>query len=65
MHETVRSLITEGDLTDPLFAEATATLGRTAVVELVTLVGYYSALALQLRVFRVGVPEGESAPAWP
>jgi 4-carboxymuconolactone decarboxylase len=65
VHETVRALVTEGDLTDPLFAEATATLGRPAVVELVTLVGYYSALALQLRVFRVGVPDGESPPSWP
>ena len=47
-----------------MFAEATATLGRAAVVELVTLVGYYAALALQLRVFRVGVPDGAAPPSW-
>jgi 4-carboxymuconolactone decarboxylase len=47
-----------------MYAEATASLGRGAVVELVTLVGYYTALAMQLRVFRVGVPEGETAPSW-
>ena len=64
IHATARALAAEGDLTGPLFAEATATLGRPAVVELVTLVGYYSALALQMRVFRVGVPEGETPPSW-
>jgi 4-carboxymuconolactone decarboxylase len=64
VHEAARALAADGDLSAPVFAEAVATLGRPAVVELVTLVGYYSALALQLRVFRVGVPEGETAPVW-
>lgn len=64
VHEAARTLAEHGDLTDPIFAEAVATLGRSAVVELVALVGYYSALALQLRVFRVGVPRGEAAPCW-
>jgi alkylhydroperoxidase family enzyme len=65
VYEAARALAVDGDLTGPVFTEATATLGRPAVVELVTLVGYYSALALQMRVFRVGVPEGESPPSWP
>jgi 4-carboxymuconolactone decarboxylase len=64
VHEAVRALAADGDLSAPMFAEATATLGRAAVVELVTLVGYYSALALQLRVFRVGVPHGATPPSW-
>jgi 4-carboxymuconolactone decarboxylase len=64
IYEAARALAADGDLTAPMFAEATASLGRGAVVELVTLVGYYTALALQLRVFRVGVPEGESPPSW-
>jgi 4-carboxymuconolactone decarboxylase len=64
IYEVTRALAADGDLSEPVFAEATATLGRPAVVELVTLVGYYSALALQLRVFRVGVPAGEAAPSW-
>jgi hypothetical protein len=64
VHEVARALATDGDLSAPMYAEATATLGRTAVVELVTLVGYYSLLALQLRVFRVGVPDGEPSPSW-
>lgn len=64
IYEAARTLVAEGDLTAPMFAEATASLGRGAVVELVTLVGFYTAVALQLRVFRVGVPEGESPPSW-
>lgn len=64
VHAVTRSLVTDADLSDALYAEAVATLGRPAVVELVTLVGYYSALALQLRVFRVPVPPGEPAPTW-
>ncbi|GAA1860976.1 carboxymuconolactone decarboxylase family protein [Actinomadura bangladeshensis] len=65
VHEAARQLAAEGDLADAVFTEAVATLGRAAVVELVTLVGYYQALALQLRVFRVGLPDGEDAPEWP
>jgi 4-carboxymuconolactone decarboxylase len=64
IYQVARALVTDGDLTGPVFTEAVATLGRPALVELVTLVGYYSTLALQMRVFRVGVPEGEPAPSW-
>ncbi len=64
VHEAARQLAAEHDLSDAVHAEAVATLGRTALVELVTLVGYYAALALQLRAFRVGVPDGEPAPEW-
>jgi len=65
VYEAARQMVAEQDLGDAVFTEAVATLGRAAVVELVTLVGHYSALALQLRVFRVGVPDGEPAPEWP
>jgi 4-carboxymuconolactone decarboxylase len=52
----VRALLTRGDLTDEEYAEGRRLLGDQALVELTTLVGYYATLALQLRVFRVGVP---------
>ncbi|MGI5329079.1 carboxymuconolactone decarboxylase family protein [Actinomadura nitritigenes] len=65
VHEAARQLVAENDLADAVYTEAVATLGRPALVELVTLVGYYAALATQLRVFRVGVPDGEPAPHWP
>jgi 4-carboxymuconolactone decarboxylase len=48
-----------GDLEDAAYAEAVSVLGQTQLFELITLVGYYSALALQLRVFRVAAPEAE------
>jgi len=43
-----------GDLDDETWTEASDALGSAAIFELTTLVGYYSTLALQLRVFRVG-----------
>lgn len=45
---------TRGDLDDAQWAAARAVLDEPTIFELVTLVGYYAALALQLRVFRVG-----------
>jgi 4-carboxymuconolactone decarboxylase len=53
----VRALLTDGDLTDEEYAEGRQVLGEQALVELTALVGYYGSLALQLRVFRVGIPE--------
>ncbi len=49
---TVLALL-DGDLDDARWGEASQTLGDDVVFELTTLVGYYSTLALQLRVFRV------------
>ena len=43
----------EGDLSDELWDAASSALGVDGVFELTALVGYYSTLALQLRVFRV------------
>lgn len=64
IYEAVRSLTLDRDLGDALFTEAVSILGRPTLVELVTLVGYYQALALQLTVFRTGLPDGEPAPRW-
>jgi 4-carboxymuconolactone decarboxylase len=44
----------DGDLTDETWDAASARLGPDGLFELTALVGYYSTLALQLRVFRVG-----------
>ncbi|UUT36158.1 hypothetical protein [Microbacterium elymi] len=41
-----------GDLDDTTWDDASRALGAAVVFELTTLVGYYSTLALQLRVFR-------------
>lgn len=49
--ETARTLLTGGGLDDTAYADAVAALGERGLFELTTLVGYYSTLALQLRVF--------------
>lgn len=45
-----------GRRSDAEYATAREALGETTLVELSTLVGCYSTLALQLRTFRVGRP---------
>lgn len=50
---TVQALCARGDLDDDEYERAAAVLGTAGVFELLTLTGYYRALALQLRVFRV------------
>ena len=49
-------ILRDGDLDDPGFENAVASLRPEGLQELMTLVGYYRMLALQLRVFRVGAP---------
>jgi alkylhydroperoxidase family enzyme len=64
IHQAMLSLVQTADLGDSIYAESVTELGHTMLVELITLVGYYTTLALQLRVFRVGVPMGEPPPTW-
>jgi 4-carboxymuconolactone decarboxylase len=55
--ETTFALAARGDLDTAEYAAARDGLGLPVLFELITLVGYYATLALQLRVFRVGVPD--------
>ncbi len=57
---TTHVLASRGDLTDDEFARASDALGHAGLFELTTLVGYYATLALQLRVFRVPLPDRPS-----
>ncbi len=61
---TVAALVARGDLDDAEYREAVSQVGAAGVFELLTLVGYYATLALQLRVFRVPAPDGTAQPAW-
>jgi len=61
---TVAALLTRGDLEDTEYGEVVEHLGSAGLFELLTLVGYYATLALQLRVFRVPAP-GSPAPGSP
>jgi 4-carboxymuconolactone decarboxylase len=53
----VHELLEAGDLDDESYAQAVDGLGLPQLFELLTLVGYYDSLALQLRVFRVAFVE--------
>lgn len=52
-----RELLEHGDLPDSTFTELEEKIGRAQLFELTALVGYYSLLALQLRVFQVATPD--------
>jgi 4-carboxymuconolactone decarboxylase len=54
---TTYRLTAQGDLDDGAFRDASVALGLPGLFELLTIVGYYAALALQLRVFRVAAPD--------
>jgi 4-carboxymuconolactone decarboxylase len=58
--DTALALAARGDLDDERFERAVTVLGLPTLFELVTLVGYYSLLAVQLRVFRVGAPSADA-----
>jgi 4-carboxymuconolactone decarboxylase len=55
---TAATLARDADLDDAAYREVVAAIGPDGLFELLTLVGYYAALALQLRVFRVPAPDG-------
>jgi 4-carboxymuconolactone decarboxylase len=61
--ELSTALAERGDLTDDEFSAAREALGMPVLFELTTLIGYYSTLALQLRVFRVAAPAALDTPA--
>jgi len=54
----VAQLLDRGDVDDDVWASAVGTFGEAGAVELTTLVGYYSLLAMQMRVLRVPLPDG-------
>ena len=62
--DTVRSLFREHRLTDAQYARAEGELGRAALLELVTLAGYYGMVAFVLNAFEVDLPAG-ATPAFP
>ena len=51
--EVSKGLINDADLSDEGFERYSALVGQESIFELTTLVGYYSTLAMQMRVFRV------------
>ena len=56
VHDFAAAIYRYKDVPDELFAAAIAHFGRRTVIELTGLLGYYSMLAIALRVFRVPPP---------
>lgn len=54
MADMTHSLLKSQDVDDELFARAAGLVGHRGVFDVVVLVGFYYAIALQLEVFRVG-----------
>jgi 4-carboxymuconolactone decarboxylase len=61
-HRVISELINRKRLSDTVFAEAIATLGEQGVVELGTIVGYYTAIGNALNAFEVPLPSGAPQP---
>ncbi len=57
-----KELIAGGRPDDASYEAAREALGLDGVMELVTLVGYYTLLAQLMETFDVGVPSGETSP---
>jgi 4-carboxymuconolactone decarboxylase len=62
VHRVLSELIDTKRLTDATFAEATARLGEQGIVELGTIVGYYTAIGNALNAFQVPLPAGVPQP---
>ncbi len=52
-YEFASEYLRTNDLSDALFARAIDTFGRRTVVELTGIIGYYSMLAMAIRIFRL------------
>ena len=64
VYKLVKELIDTKRLSDATFAEGIAGFGEQGIVELGTIIGYYTAIGNALNVFEVGLPAG-TAPYFP
>src|ERR1700744_6372150 len=60
VYRLVTELIDTKRLSDASFAEGIAAFGEQGVVELGTIIGYYTAIGNALNVFEVGLPPGQT-----
>jgi len=54
--DAAHAIVTRGDLSDDEYSRVQAVLGDEQLVEVTVVIGYYSLLSMQLRVFRVPGP---------
>ncbi len=62
IHRFVSELVETRRVCDETYRETRAIVGEQGLVELISVVGYYSLLAGLLNTFEIGVPEGEDLP---
>ena len=62
VHRVVTELIDTNRLSDATFAQAISRFGEQGVVELGTIVGYYTAIGNALNAFQVPLPAGAPQP---
>jgi 4-carboxymuconolactone decarboxylase len=53
IHDFARTLLVEKQVSDALYRNATAMLGKKGVVELIGIIGYYSMISMTLNTFEV------------
>jgi 4-carboxymuconolactone decarboxylase len=63
VHQVASELVKTGRLSDASLTTARSRLGDVQIVELVTLIGYYTLVSFTLNAFDVGLPGG-SDPQW-
>jgi 4-carboxymuconolactone decarboxylase len=64
VNQCARKMLSSGGLNDAMYATAVELLGEHGLMDVVSLVGYYTLVSLTLNVFRVPLPEGVTA-RWP
>lgn len=62
VHRLCSEIFRTQRLTDASFDEAVSAFGEQGLVELVSLIGYYTLIGNTLNVFRVPLPDGETPP---
>jgi alkylhydroperoxidase family enzyme len=62
VHRFVSELVETRRVCDETYNETRTLIGEHGLVELISVVGYYSLLAGLLNTFEIGVPEGETPP---
>ena len=65
IYDFAQELLTRHDVSDARYAAADAALGRAGVVELVSVLGYYTLVSMTLNVFRAPLPDGVAPPLAP
>lgn len=62
LYDTLTELINTKGLSDTTYARAVAKFGEEGLIDLVSVVGYYTLLAMVMNVARTGVPTGPALP---